>query len=105
MGESSYSVLLAAALAAAAAGGVFVRRGEAFGGSGFRRTGEATAMGGVCARKAENEGTEIFTGKACLWREGAEGAPGSKGAPLCLKWSMARAQGLDKPMVHEHCEQ
>lgn len=76
-----------------------VRRGEAFGGSGFRRTGE---MRGVCARKAENEGTEIFTGKACFGREGAVGGPGSKGAPLCFKWSMARAQGLDKLMVHKH---
>ena len=101
MGESSFSVFLSGDGANPEED--FVMSGEAFGGSGFRRTGEATDMRGVCARKAENEGTDIFTGKACLWRveETVEGRQGSKGAPSCLKGSMARAQGLDKPIVHK----
>ena len=99
IGEPSQSIGRTAARAAAPEE-AFVRSGEAFGGSGFRRTGEATGMGGVCARKAENEGTEIFTGEACFWRvEGAAERPGSTGAPLRLKRSMARAQGLDKAMA------
>jgi len=93
--ESSCSGSLVAATGTPEEGPV--RRGEAFGGSGFRRTGEATDIGGVCARNAENEGTGIFTGKACLWRvEWTEFGPG---APSCVKGSMARAQGLDKPIV------
>ncbi len=78
MEDSSFSPSLATI------DGCFMR-GEAFAGRGFRRTGEdaGTAIRCVCARKAENEGTAILTGKACLWR-----IEESKGAPSCLKGSM-----------------
>lgn len=83
--ESSCSGPLLAAMSSA--GEVLVARGEALGGSGFRRTGEATETRGVCARNVEKEGTAILTGKACFWgveEAETEEGPGSEGAPSCV---------------------